>query len=129
MSIRAAPSRVELAMIGAIDIQLGLEPRTIAVEFYALPLLASHETRNIGVVSAMDDQVTDVLYHPPLARRFVLAFDRGDGHYGFDWIVIIEAHGGVVGIMFHVVEQCGRGRRFTAAFTLISLARFRWEEA
>src|SRR5712671_2637647 len=73
--VRAPPHRVELPVIGAIDVQFGFEQirasrGPVAAKVHAFPLAAADERADVGVASALNGEVTDVLDVPRIACGF-----------------------------------------------------------
>src|SRR5689334_4500991 len=64
--VGAPPHRVPLAVVGAVDVPRGFEPRLAVGELHPLPLPQPGERRDVAIMRAVDDEIIHVLHRREL---------------------------------------------------------------
>ncbi len=113
--IVAAPASVELAVVSAIGVDFRLEPRAGLGVADVVPLAATHEEGNVGVVRALQGEIADVFDPAVLLGGFILAVGGGNRNDSFDGESIVKADVGVFGVVLQTIEEGGGGRSFSTA--------------
>ena len=113
--VETSPVGVELAVIGVVDKERGLEVVIAARELDALEDARSVERLHIAIGCAVQHEVIHVRDRPGDAGGFVLPIHRRDCRVSANRIVVSELDARVVRIVSERVERRGDGDGFSAS--------------